>query len=79
VCGEQRLHTSEGDEHIAGVAPLDLSGDDLSHAVAELVIHDLALGLADALHDHLLGGLRRDASELAGVNLVLFVLDGFGV
>jgi hypothetical protein len=38
--------------------------DDLAHAVLVLVELLLALHLAHALHDHLLGGLRGDAAEV---------------
>jgi hypothetical protein len=43
------------------------AADDARHELALLVLvrveHVLALGLADALDDHLLGGLRGDAAE----------------
>ena len=45
---------------------LDDAGDDLAHAVDVLVVHHLALGLADPLQDHLLRRLRGDAAEVLG-------------
>ena len=50
----------------AGVGLLDDARDDVADAVLVLLEHDLALGLAHALEDHLLGGLRGDAPEVVG-------------
>ena len=62
---QQRLDLAEVDEHVVAVAGLlDDAGDDLGHAVDVLVVHHLALGLADPLQDDLLGGLRGDAAEV---------------
>jgi hypothetical protein len=47
---------------VAGL--LDDAGDDLADAVDVLVVHHLALGLADPLQDHLLRRLRGDAAEV---------------
>ena len=47
------------------------AGDDLALAVLELVEDVLALGVADALDDHLLGGLRGDAAEALALLLQL--------
>src|SRR5436190_2535730 len=61
---QQRLDLAEVDEHVVTVAGLlDNAGDDLADAVDVLVVHHPALLLADPLEDHLLGRLRRDASE----------------
>src|SRR5690606_35174348 len=49
----------------------DDAGDQLTAAVLELVEDQLALRVADALDDHLLGGLRGDATEAAAVLLHL--------
>src|SRR3546814_421433 len=49
---------------MAELDALDDTRDDLTGAVLELVILPLALGVADLLEDHLLGGLRGDATEL---------------
>src|SRR6478609_4135386 len=57
--GQQRLHPlAQLHERVAGVGLLDDAGDQLAHAVAVLLEHHVALGLADALQDDLLGGLR---------------------
>ena len=50
----------------ARVGLLDDAGDDVADAVLVLLEHHLALGLADALQDDLLGGLRGDAAEVVG-------------
>src|SRR4029450_1179691 len=64
---QQRLDLAEVDQHVVAVACLlDDPGHDLGHAVDVLVVHDLALRLADALRDHLLRSLRGDASEVLG-------------
>src|ERR1043166_8111092 len=49
---------------MAELDALDDAGDDLADAVLELLILALALGVADLLEDHLLGGLGGDAAEL---------------
>ena len=62
---EQRLHASEVDEHVVAVAGLlDDPGHDFADAVDVLLVHHLALGLADSLEDDLLGRLRGDAAEV---------------
>ncbi len=64
---KQRLDAlAELNQRVAVVRLLDDSGDELADAVLVLVVHHLALGLADPLEDHLLGGLRRDAAEVVG-------------
>src|SRR6185437_748971 len=65
--GQQRLDLAEVDEHVVAVAGLlDDPGDDLADAVDVLLVHHLALGFADPLQDHLLRGLRGDATEVLG-------------
>ena len=54
------------DQRVAVVGLLDDPGDQLADPVLILVVHHLALGLADPLQDHLLGGLRRDPPEVVG-------------
>ncbi len=49
---------------MAELDALDDAGDDLADAVLEFLILALALGIADLLEDHLLGGLRGDPPEL---------------
>ncbi len=64
---QQRLDATEVDEHVVAVAGLlDDAGHDLALAIDVLLVHDRALGLADALLDHLLGGHRGDAAEAVG-------------
>src|SRR5436190_292792 len=63
--GQQRLDLAEVDEHVVPVTGLlDDPSDDLGDAVDVLLVHHLALGLADPLGDDLLGGLRGDAAEV---------------
>ena len=54
------------DQRVAVVRLLDDARDQLADAVLVLLEHHVALGLADALEDHLLGRLRGDAAEVAG-------------
>ena len=74
---QQRLDAlAQLDQRVAVVRLLDDAVDQLADAVLVLVEHHLALGLADALQDHLLGGLRGDPPEVlggdvAGLDLVL--------
>ena len=42
------------------------AADDFADALAVLGVDVVALGLADLLEDHLLGGLRGDAAEVLG-------------
>ena len=71
---QQRLDLAEVDEDVVAVAGLlDDAGDDLADAVDVLVVHHLALGLADPLQDDLLRGLRGDAAEVVGRDV--FALD----
>ena len=64
---QQRLDLAEVDEHVVAVAGLlDDAGHDLVDAVDVLVVHHLALGLANPLEDDLFRGLRGDAAEVVG-------------
>ena len=64
---QERLDLAEVDEDVVAVAGLlDDAGDDLADAVDVLVVHHLALGLADPLQDHLLRRLGGDAAEVLG-------------
>ena len=67
--GQQGLDAAEVDERVARVALLHDAGDDLADAVDVLVVHEVALGLADALQDDLLGRLGGDAAEVVGRDL----------
>jgi hypothetical protein len=59
------------DDVVAALEAAHDAGDELALAVLELVEDDVALGVAHALDDHLLGGLRRDAAEALAVLLHL--------
>ena len=61
-----RLDASELDDDVAVLEALDHAVDDFADALAVLGVDVLALGLADLLEDHLLGGLRGDAAEILG-------------
>src|SRR5213075_1309589 len=60
------LGAAEVDDDVAALEALDGAVHDLAHAVDVLVVDLLALGLADALVEHLLGVLGRDAAETLG-------------
>src|SRR5690606_40788512 len=73
---------AEVDEDVAALDALHHAGDQLADAVLPGVHDLLALGLAHALHDHLLGGLGGDAAEIDVLDLFLDVvadLDPFGL
>ena len=57
---------AEIDDDIAVFDALDLAVDDLADAILVHVILLVALGLANLLHQHLLGGLRGNAAEIEG-------------
>ena len=61
--GQDRLGAAEVDDDVAALEAAHDAGDELALAVLVLVEDVLALGLADALEDDLLGGLRGDAAE----------------
>ena len=64
VAADDALGAAEIDDDVAELDALDDAGDDLAGAVLELFILALALGIADLLEDHLLGGLGGDPAEL---------------
>ena len=64
VAADDALGAAEIDDDVAELDALDDAGDDLAGAVLELLILALALGVADLLEDHLLGGLGGDPAEL---------------
>ena len=66
--GQQRLDLAEVEQRVALVGLLDDPGDDVALATGVLLVLHLALGLTDALEDHLLRGLRGDATEVVGVS-----------
>ncbi len=62
--GKQSLDATGLDDGIATLHALDRAGDEMFLAIEEVVEHLLALGIADLLQDHLLGGLRADATKI---------------
>ncbi len=68
--GQQSFDAAQVDERVALVALLHDAGDDVTHAIDVLLVHEVALGLADALQDDLLGRLGGDASEVVGRHFV---------
>ena len=62
---QDRLGAADVDDEVAALEAADDAGDELALAVLVLVVDVLALGLADALDDDLLGGLRGDAAEVS--------------
>ncbi len=64
VTAQQRLGPAEFDHQVAVLGALHHTVDDFADAVLELVVLPLALIFAHPLHDHLLGGLRRNAAEI---------------
>ncbi|MNY03182.1 hypothetical protein D3C86_1357880 [compost metagenome] len=80
LAGQQRLGVvAQIDDHAVAGSLLHRAGDDLADALAIGIDHLGALGLADLLHDHLFGGLRRDATEFDGVDLFLDHVTQLGV
>ena len=62
--GQQGLDLAQVEQGVAVVGLLDDPGDDVALAAGVLLVLDVALGLADALQDDLLGRLRGDAPEV---------------
>ena len=62
--GQQRLDLAQVEQGVAVVGLLHDAGDDVALAPGVLLVLHVALDLADALQDHLLGGLRGDAPEV---------------
>ncbi len=63
VAGNHALDAARFDDEVAALDALDRAGEQLVVALEEVVEDLLALGVADLLQDHLLGGLRADAPE----------------
>ena len=79
--GEDRLDVlADVEDDRPRLDPVDRAGDQLAFAVRELVEDLVALDLADALEDDLLGGLGADATEDVAVELLgLDEVAGLGV
>ena len=67
---KQRLDLAEVHEHVPLLAPLDGAGQHLAYPLAELFVDPLALGFADPLHNHLLGGLGSIRPKFSGVTSI---------
>ena len=67
---QQGFDAAQVDERVALIALLHDAGDDVADAVDVFVVHEVALGFADALQDDLLGRLGGDAAEVVGRDLV---------
>ena len=63
AAGQEGVGLAEVDDDRAPLEPLDGAGDQVAALVLELVEEAVALGLADLLDDHLLGGLGGDPAE----------------
>ena len=64
--GQVGLDLAQVDRDVALVALLHDAGDDVADPALVLAEGHVALGLAQALHDHLLGGDRGDPPEVGG-------------
>jgi hypothetical protein len=62
--GQQGLDLAQVEQGVAVVGLLDDAGDDVALAPGVLLVLHVALDLADALEDDLLGRLRGDAAEV---------------
>ena len=64
--GQQRFHPTEVEQRVAVVVLLHRARDDVAFAIRELFVHLTSLDVSNELHQDLLGGLGRDASEVLG-------------
>ena len=64
VAADHTLGAAKVDDDMAELDRLDDAGDDFAGAVLEFGILTVALGIADLLKDHLLGGLRIDTAQI---------------
>ena len=71
VARQQRLDAARFDDEVAALGALHRAGHERLAALEEVVEDLLALGVADLLQDHLLGGLRADAPEGLGLERLL--------
>jgi hypothetical protein len=63
--GQDGFDPLKVDDQIAAFPASNASGDDLSFAFEKFFVQAAALGLADALDEHLLGRLGSDAGQVA--------------
>ena len=71
VARQQRLDAARFHDQVAALGALHGAGHERLAALEEVVEDLLALGVADLLQDHLLGGLRADAPEGLGLERLL--------
>ncbi len=64
IAADHAFGTAKVDDHVAEFDRLDDAGDDFALTILEFFELTLALGIADLLEDHLLGGLRIDAAQI---------------
>ncbi len=76
---QQRLHSPQVEQRVAGIGLLDDAGDDVALAVGVLLELAVALDLADALAHHLAEGLGGDAPELVPLRRVVALVDPVAV
>ncbi len=76
---QDRVRPSQVHDDVALFKALHDTVYQLSFASLEFVVDDLALGIAQALDDILLGGLRRDPTEQARVKLAQQLVANLGV
>jgi hypothetical protein len=62
--------------HVTLLVALHRTFDDVVQLRRVFVVYGVALGFADALHDHLLGRLRRDPAEVFGRDLFVEEITG---
>ncbi len=65
--GQHGLGVAEVQHGQAALVDLQRAGDEVAFLAGVLAVGQLALGLAQALHQHLLRGLRDDAAEVVRV------------
>ena len=64
VSAQQRFGAAQIDDDVSVLDALDQAVDDFTDAVLVFLELTAAFGVAHPLHDHLLGRLRGDASEV---------------
>src|SRR5712691_13551785 len=62
--GQDGLRLADLENHVAFLDPVHDATEDLAFLADELRVDPLALRVADALEDHLLGGLGGDAAQI---------------
>ena len=70
VAAQDGLGPAQVDYDVAELDAPDQAGNDFAYPVLVFLVLALALGLADFLNDHLLGGLRGDSTKFNGRKLL---------